>query len=237
MKTFCCILLLIVSINVNGQAPVDTLTYLKKSPNVYAILLAKNDKVIFRKFYNQHADNDLFNDQSLTKSVVSLLMGIAIDKGYIKSVDEKVVDFFPEIKNDTDKRKQAITIRQVMNQASGFYHEEGMFAYLQLPDPSGYVIKAPLSAEPGEVFRYSNAATHLLSVILTKSTGMDTRTFANKYLFSPMGITDFDWKKLNDGYYDGAGLLSIRLRAADMLKIGLLVLHNGRYAGKQVVPI
>jgi len=236
MKLILCFFLLVISFFTNAQSPIDTLTYLKESPNVYAILLAKNDKVIFEKYYNHHTENDLFNDQSLTKSVVSLLVGIAIDKGYIKSVDEPVSDFFPEIKSDTDKRKQAITIRQVMNQASGFYHEEGMFAYLQLPDPSGYVIKAPLTAEPGKAFRYSNAATHLLSVILTKSTGIDTRAFATKFLFGPMGITDFDWKKLNDGYYDGAGLLSIRLRAGDMLKIGLLVLHNGRYGSKQLVP-
>jgi CubicO group peptidase (beta-lactamase class C family) len=166
------------------------------------------------------------------------LIGITIDKGFIKSVDEKLVDFFPGLQNDPDKRKMQVTIREVMNQASGLFHEEpaGIPAFLQLPDPSGYVIKALLVSDPGKIFHNSNAATHLLSVLLTKKTGMDTRRFAEQYLFGPMGITEFDWKKMNDGYYDGCGLLSIRLREADMLKIGLLVLHHGKYQECQLVP-
>ena len=235
MKKIFGFLLLILCSTSYAQTPLDTLTYLKKNPNIYAILLSKNNKIIFKKYYNQHTQKDFFNDQSLTKCVVSLLMGIAIDKGYIKNVNEKIADFFPEIKNDTDARKQTVTIKDVMNQASGFYHEESIFAFLQLPDPSGYVIKAPMSADPGKVFLYSNAATHLLSVILSKSTGMNTRAFAKKFLFAPMGIANFTWQKMNDGYYDGSGLLSIYMRAPDMLKIGLLVLNKGKYANKQIV--
>lgn len=193
--------------------------------------------IIHQQYFNGQDSTALFNNQSLTKSVTALLIGIAIDKGYIKSVDEKVVDFFPELKTDTDKRKQDITIRHIMNQASGFYHEGvNVGALLNIPDPSGYVIKAPLVSEPGRIFRYNNAATHLLSVILTKRTGMDTHLFAQKFLFSPLGITSFDWKKMRDGYDDGCGLLGLRLRSADMLKIGNLVLNKGVYNHRQIVP-
>jgi len=235
------VLLLILSLIGNlssfAQIHIDNAGYIKNNPLIYSLVISKNNKIIHQQYFNGQDSTTLFNDQSLTKSVTALLIGIAIDKGYIRSVDEKVADFFPELKTDTDKRKQDITIRQVMNQASGFYHEGvNVGALLNIPDPSGYVIKAPLVSEPGQVFCYNNAATHLLSVIITKSTGMDTRAFAKKFLFDPLGITSFDWKKMKDGYYDGCGLLSIRLRSVDMLKLGNLVLNKGVYHHRQIVP-
>lgn len=237
-KSFILTFFLFISTPLFAQINIDTISSIKNNPGIYSLLISKNDAIICQKYFNGHTDHELFNNQSLTKSVMSLLIGIAIEKGSIKSVDEKIVDFFPALKNDPDKRKQAITIRQIMNQASGLYHEDltRLDLYLNLPDPSGYVLNAPLLSEPGKVFHYSNATTHLLSVILTKSTGMDTRAFAAKYLFTPLGITNFDWPKLHDGYYDGAGLLALRLKTRDMVKTGSLLLHNGMYNGKQVVP-
>ena len=221
-----------------AQNGLDTLSYLKNNPDVYAILVAKNNQFLYEKFYGQYDNNTLFNDQSLTKDICALLIGIAIDKGYLTSVDEKLVDVFPALKQDTDVRKQLITIRMVMNQASGLYHENlaNLAAYLSLSDPSSYILAAPLAADPGKEWHYNNAASHLLSVILTKVTHMDTRSFAIQYLFGPLGITHFEWAKMKDGYYDGSGLLSIRMRASDMLTIGMLILNNGVYKGSQVVP-
>jgi CubicO group peptidase (beta-lactamase class C family) len=235
---FAASILFLVPIQLFAQQALDTLSYLKNNPNVYAIVIDQNNKTIYKRFYNGYNEDTQFNDQSLTKGVTSLLIGIAIDKGYLKSVDEKLVDIFPELKNDTDKRKQQVTIRQVMNQASGLYHENlvRLDKYLKLTDPSGYVLKEPMVANPGKEWHYNNAASHLLSVILTRATHMDTKTFAKKYLFDPMGITSFDWAKMADGYYDGSGLLSIRIRSVDMLKIGTLILNGGKYANKQIVP-
>jgi CubicO group peptidase (beta-lactamase class C family) len=236
-KIYSCVFLLFISFPLFAQINTDTVASIKNNPGIYSLVISRNDHIICQKYFNGHRADELYNNQSLTKSIVAVLIGIAIDKGYIKSVDEKIVDFFPELKNDADKRKQTITIRQIMNQASGLYHEDldRLDLYLHLPDPSGYVLKSPLLSEPGKVYHYSNAATHLLSVILTKSTDMDTRAFAAKYLLTPLGITNFEWPKLNDGYYDGAGLLAIRLQTRDMVKIGSLLLHNGLYNSKQVV--
>ncbi len=229
---------LFTSINMYAQIHIDTSGFVKNNPNIYAVIISKNDSVVYNNYFNGHTEQDLFNDQSLTKSICSLLMGIAVDKGYIKSVDEKLVDIFPALRNDSDKRKQDITIRQVMNQASGLCHEDlnNLGEFLHLPNPADYVLTSPLLTEPGAVFHYSNAASHLLSVILTKATGMDTRSFAGKFLFGPMGITQFDWAKMNDGYYDGSGLLSICLHTRDLVKVGSLLLHNGVYNHKQIVP-
>jgi CubicO group peptidase (beta-lactamase class C family) len=151
---------------------------LPASPGMYSVIVSKNDRIVYEQYFEQKDKTTLFNDQSLTKSIMSLLIGIAIDKGYIKSADEKLVDFFPQLKTDADKRKQQVTLRQVMNQASGLYHEnlERLDLWLQIADPGNYVINAPLETEPGKVFHYSNAASHLLSVILTKATNMDTKS-------------------------------------------------------------
>jgi CubicO group peptidase (beta-lactamase class C family) len=230
--------MLLISTTLAAQNRLDTLSYLKNNPNVYSILIAKNHQLVYQKFYNHYNDTSLFNDQSLTKDICSLLIGIAIDKGYLTSADEKLSAIFPELKNDTDKRKQQVTIRMVMNQASGLYHENLAFlpGFLSLADPSNHVLHAPMVADPGREWHYNNAASHLLSVIITKSTHTDTRAFADKYLFGPLGITHYDWPKMKDGYYDGSGLLAIRLSSLDMLKVGTLILDDGEYQHQQIVP-
>lgn len=221
-----------------AQIKPDTSFYIKNNKNIYAIVIAKNDKIVYQQFFNGKTDHSLLNDQSLTKSIVSLLIGIAIDKHYISSVDEKIGKYFPQLANDKDPRKQNITIRQIMNQASGLYHENlnDLKDYLGKKDPSGYVLKQNMVSEPGSTFYYNNSASHLLSVILTKATGMPSLDFAQKYLFDPMEIGDVSWAKMKDGFYDGSGLLSIRMHAQDMVKIGGLLINNGFYGNKRLVP-
>ena len=107
-----------------AQIKIDTSDLVKNDRQLYAVVVSQNDQIIYKQYFNDKSEQELFNNQSLTKSVVSLLMGIAIDKGYIRSVDEKIVKYFPQLKQDTDKRKQEITIREIMNQASGLWHED-----------------------------------------------------------------------------------------------------------------
>lgn len=220
-----------------GQFHFDDFTFVKTDTNLYAIAISKHSRLVYTRYFNDKPANELFNDQSLTKSIMSLLIGIAIDHGYISSLDEKISRFFPEIINDPDKRKQEITIRQIMNQASGLSHEDlsRLGDYLSLPDPSGYTLAQPMISNPGGLFHYNNAASHLLSVMLTKATGMPTFDFAKKFLFFPLRIEKIQWMKMNDGYYDGSGLLSIRLSVMDMNTIGQMVLDGGRYKGRQIL--
>jgi CubicO group peptidase (beta-lactamase class C family) len=220
-----------------AQTPLDTLTYLQNNKNVYGFIVEQNNQTLYKKYFSNYNSDSLFNNQSLTKNVIAILMGIAIDKGYIKSADEKIADYFPELKNDSDARKQNITIREVMNQASGLYHEDltHLYSFLKLPNPSTYVLQQPMVSEPGTTWHYNNAASHLISVILTKATGMSTYSFAQKMLFEPLGITHSDWMKMADGFYDGSGLLSVRLNTEDLIKFGELLLNNGIYDGKRIV--
>ena len=177
--------LIIIPFFSKGQIHIEDSSIVKRDTSLYAMAVTKNQTLIYEHYFNQKSAADLFNDQSLTKGIISILVGIAIDKGFISSLDEKIIRFFPELKQDEDPRKQIITIRQVMNQASGLYHEDltRLDQYLSLPDPSSYTIQQPLMTDPGYTFHYSNAASHLLSVIITKSSGLTTLEFAKKYLF------------------------------------------------------
>src|ERR1700741_4797650 len=94
-----------------AQINIDTSRFVTDNRQLYSMVVQQNDKIIYSQYFNSKTSADLFNNQSLTKSVMSLLIGIAIDKGYISSVDEKIVKYFPELAKDTDKRKQDITIR------------------------------------------------------------------------------------------------------------------------------
>ncbi len=222
---------------IKSQIRLDSSLVIKGDTNLYAIAVTKNNISIYQHYFNQKSAADLFNDQSLTKSIMSLLIGIAIDKGYISSLDEKIVKYFPILNEDTDSRKRSITIRQIMNQSSGLYHEDltRLGDFLSLSDPSSYTLQQPLLTDPDSAFHYNNAASHLLSVIITRSTGMPTLDFAKKYLFGPLQIGKVEWLKMNDGYYDGSGLLSVRLSVMDMNKIGILVLDSGFYKRQQIV--
>ena len=224
---------------IKSQIRIDDSPSIKVDTNLYAIAITKNNISIYQHYFNQKSAADLFNDQSLTKSIMSLLIGISIDKGYISSLDEKIVEYFPGLGQDTDNRKQRISIRQIMNQSSGLYHEDlnKLVDYLALSDPSSFTLQQPLLTDPDSSFHYSNAASHLLSVIITKSTGMPTLDFAKKYLFGPLQIEKVEWMKMNDGYYDGSGLLSVRLSVMDMNKIGMLVLDTGIYKGQRIVSV
>ncbi len=237
-KLICIFFVCAMAAGAFAQQPLDTLSYLQNNPNIYALIIKQNNTVLYSRYFNHYTRDSLFNDQSLTKNVMAILTGIAIEKGFIPSVNQKIVDYFPELKNDTDSRKQNVTISDIMNQASGLYHEnlERLDLFLKLPNPSAYTLQQPMTAGPGAEWHYNNAATHLLSLILTKATNTDTYSFAQKMLFEPLGIAHTGWMKMPDGYYDGSGLLSMRLNTEDLLKIGELLLNKGMYKGKQIIP-
>ncbi|THV61032.1 class C beta-lactamase-related serine hydrolase [Flagellimonas alvinocaridis] len=203
----------------------------------YAILVSKNGELVFEEYYNQKTKDSLCNVQSLTKGIMSVLIGIAVDKGYIKSVDEPIVNYFPtEFETLSDSNKRSITIKHVLNQTSGLawkgYLEHG--AWLQSEDPIGFVLKKPLLNAPGTTYNYNSGATHLLSAIISRTTGISTAAFANKVLFTPLRIDEVDWQRRNDGHYDGSGL-GLKMKPMDLMKIGLLLENKGRHNGVSLI--
>ncbi len=203
----------------------------------FSTLISQNGKLVLEEYYNGKTKDSLCDVQSLTKGLMSILVGIAIDMEYIKNVDEPIKQYFPEEYGHlNDEQKSAITIRHILNQTSGLswkgYLEHG--PWLSSEDPIAFVLEKDLEQEPGVQYNYNSGATHLLSVILSKATGKTTLDFANEVLFRPLGIQKVDWKKRNKGYYDGSGL-GLSMRPLDLMKIGQLLENRGNWNGKSLV--
>ena len=188
--------------------------------------------------YKKHTRHSIY---SVTKSFTSALVGIALDKGYIKSVRQPLLEFFPEktIAN-LDEQKKEITLENILTMSSGLdtqdswvYQRRGIYKMQMSGDWAQYVLDLPMARKPGEHFDYSNGGSYLLSAILQKTTGMSPLEFAKIHLFGPLGITDVYWpispQGINTGH-DGMKLVPI-----DMAKLGLLYLNNGRWEDKQIV--
>ena len=179
---------------------------------------------------------------SCAKSLTSTLIGIAVDKGYIESTSEHIVDFFPErsVKNMDDK-KRAITLHDLLTMRSGLKTEDnihhGRKGLNEMRTTSGdwtqYVLDRPMEELPGTRFEYSNLVSFLLTSILQKQTGRDALSFAYEHLFGPLGIESVEWYKSPKGIYTGFAELS--MTPHDMAKLGLLYLKHGRWENQQIL--
>jgi CubicO group peptidase (beta-lactamase class C family) len=173
---------------------------------------------------------------------MSALIGIAINKGYIKNVDQTIVNFFSDRKiSNLNEHKKSITLENLLTMASGLEcRDSWRYGYVSLEemmnsdDWAQYVLDLPTAEPPGERFEYCNGVSYLLSVIIQKTTNMRTLEFAKKNFFGPLGITDVRWETSPQGIDIGWGRMW--LKPHDMAKIGWLYLNKGRWADKQIVP-
>ena len=202
----------------------------------YSFLIIRNGFLVTEEYYNGRDADTRDNVYSATKSYISALIGIAIDKGYIESLDSKLFDFFPEhVGDDTDPRKLEITIRHLLTMRSGFADESRItwdvvrYAYDQI----GGILSSELLFDPGTAFLYSSHGAHLLSGIITRATGMSTFAFADAFLFHPMGVGAVAWAVDESGIYSGGA--SMYLTPRDMARFGYLYLKNGMLDGHQIV--
>ena len=208
---------------------------------LYGLLVIKNGYLIAEDYFNIGAIAQLSGRQSMTKSVTSALVGIALDQGYLSSVDQKMLEFFPEFADQiTDPRKEQITIRHLLQMRAGYPDEERESPYLDLlyfvPNWRiwlPHLVDFPLSSDPGADFRYSNLTSHLLGVIVARASDTSLKSFAQENLFSPVGGVVGDWTSDADGY--NFGCIEIHVTARDMAKFGLLYLNEGEYAGNQII--
>jgi CubicO group peptidase (beta-lactamase class C family) len=211
-----------------------------KHETVYSVLVVKNGRLVAEKYFNKGSIDELGKRASVTKSYTSALLGIALDRGYLDSIDMKMLDFFPDIADQiTDPRKRQITIRNMLEMRSGYPYEEKNAAAWEAMWSGEYLTKIaaiPLTADPGTSFQYSNLTAIWLGIITARSTGMDLMTLGNKYLFGPLGVVPGeDWQRDVNGYYIGSG--DILFTARDMAKFGLLYLDDGVYGGERIIPV
>jgi CubicO group peptidase (beta-lactamase class C family) len=203
---------------------------------IRSVVIVKNGYVVFEKYYRHHNSKDLFPIRSITKTFTSALIGIAIKEGYIKNIDQKAIDYFPELLNEyKDSSVNEITIRNLLSMTSGFSWDERILFTPEVQlNMISYAFSRKMTEKPGAVFYYDTLSCQILSAIITRTSGTSELEFADKYLFNPLGIKvrawDFDSQGYNTG---GTGLM---LSARDMAKFGYLLLNKGNWAGKQVIP-
>lgn len=205
---------------------------------LYGLLVIKNGFLIAERYFNEGAVNRKNQLQSVTKSYTSALVGIALDQGCLSSVDQKMLDFFPEIAGQIDDpRKEQISIREMLQMRSGYPWEEtdpALFNALLSADYLSLIEGFPLSEDPGNEFQYSNLTSHWLGVIVARACNTDLKSFAEENLFLPLEAElGDDWLKNWDGYY--IGLAGMHVTARDMAKFGYLYLNDGEYEGNQVL--
>lgn len=215
--------------------------------NMHSVLLVRSNKLVVEEYFSgpdwngkQRTFNrdTLHTLQSATKSVNSILIGIAIDQHLISGVDEKISTFFPEFTGKDDLR-----LKHFLAMTAGLAWNENAIPYADpandcirmnnSSDPVGYVLGQPSIDAPGTKFVYNSGISIALGEIVRKVSGLSVDKFADRNLFQPLGITNFTWWAFTNGVVHTGGGLYMRPR--DMAKIGCMMLNRGRWQGKQVV--
>jgi CubicO group peptidase (beta-lactamase class C family) len=198
----------------------------------------RNGYVVVDATFYPYDGQTVHNVASVTKSLMTTLIGIAADQGKLV-LDDKVVSFFPDRSvANLDERKEGITVRHLASMSSGLdcAAEEDELTLKEMvasPDWVQFVLDRKVAWAPGEHFVYCTPAIHLLSPILQQATGMTALDFARQYLFEPLGMGEAMWTRDPQGYYAGGEELS--LHPHDMAKLGFLFLNHGQWDGKQIV--
>lgn len=196
------------------------------------------------EWHPYYQKSELHTMQSVSKSVTSALVGIAIGRGELPGVDAKVGPAFEGFEGDGDPRQAHMTLQDLLTMRSGIRWDESTVTYT---DPRNscaqmeaskdwvrFVWRQPMAAEPGKVFVYNSGVTVLLAQVLHHATGKAVPDYARENLFGPLGITDFQWKRTPTGLADTEGGLYLTPR--DLAKVGYLYLHDGVWNGQRVLP-
>ncbi|WP_167618633.1 serine hydrolase domain-containing protein [Maribellus sediminis] len=232
-----------------------------KFKEIHSMLIYKAGQLVFEEYFEGHQyqwDAAKYHGalvqwsptmthpvMSCTKSITSACIGIAIDKGFIKSVDQSIFDYLPEHQYLKTDNKNYITIEHLLTMTSGLAWDEWNASHggqltndydhlYVVDDQIKAVLERPFWAAPGEFFTYNGGGIDILGEIMKNATGMDMDEFAAEYLFKPLGIDSATWWRYPNGRLETASSLSLTPR--DMLKFGALYLNKGRRNGQQIIP-
>ncbi len=222
----------------------DMLEFIKEQDSpIHSVLVVRNGYLVTEAYFQPFQEEFFHGLASCSKSILSALVGIAIDEGYIENEEQKVLDFFPEYNPaDVDPWKESITLRHLLMMSAAWdardnfaYGWEGLYKMMASSDWAEYVLDLPMADPPGEFFEYKNCDSYLLAAILDKATQKNGLDFANEKLFSPLGIpaSQVKWPINSQGVI--LVLQGITLRPIDMAKFGFLYLHKGLWDGKQII--
>jgi CubicO group peptidase (beta-lactamase class C family) len=222
----------------SGRVPplVDLRAAASELPQLRSLLVSRRGELIAEYYASGVRPGALANVKSASKSIIAALVGIAIERGLIKSVREPIVTYFPELRRDPDRRKQAITVEDLLTMRSGLESTSGQNygAWVHSRNWVRYALGQPMVSEPGAAMEYSTGSSHLLSAILTRVTGTSTWQFAQGALAKPIGISLARWPQDPQGIYFGGN--EMLLSPKQMVAFGALYLERGRANGRQIVP-
>jgi len=235
--------------------------YSDPSHRIHSILVLKNNKLVFEEYfegyaliqnpfgadgeimmYNRDTDHYL---ASISKSITSALVGLAIDQGYIGSVQDKISVYLPEYSEVFTGEKADITIEHLLTMSSGLPWDENTYPVghplndhtplFNSEDPIRWVLERPMEYSPGERFVYNSGTTNVLAAIVEESTGYELDEFLDGYLLNPLGINNEDYlfQIFSNGRFFASG--GLYMSARELCKIGMVYLNEGKWKGNQVI--
>ena len=209
------------------------------NPRMTSLLVVKNGRLTLEEYFGASRPDSLHDVRSIAKSVVSALVGVALRRGDLETLDDPVTGYLDLAASDLEPEKSDITVRHLLTMTSGFEWDEtaagGSYReWIEAPDGLRYLLDAPLADPPGTRFNYNSAAVHLLGLVLEQATGTSLPDLAQQAVLGPIGVSESRWEALGPiSYNAGSGL---RLRPRDLVRFGQLFLQRGASGDRQVVP-
>ena len=213
-----------------------------KNSEVHSVLIIRHGYLVEEAYFHPFDKAVRYPMYGVTASFTSSLIAIAMREGLIKSLDQKVLDFFPEYQtNNIDPRKKDLTLRNLLTMTAGIESENSsdsgniIYQFMHSSDWLEFALEAPLVTNIGTEFYYNSINSYILSAIIQKVSGMKSSDFAEKYLFSSIGVNYFDWTASPELITIGGWGLS--LTPIDMARFGYLWLKQGKWMGQQIIPL
>ena len=205
-------------------------------PRLHSLLVSRRGELVLEYHAKGIRAARPTNVKSVSKSVISALVGIALHRKVIPSLDTPIVKYFPELQKDSDPRKRSITVGDLLTMRAGLESTsfDNYGAWVGSRNWVRYVLSLPMASAPGQTMEYSTGNTHLLSAILTRATKTTTHQFAQQVLARPLGFTLAPWPRDPQGIFFGGN--EMLLTPAQMVRLGELYLQRGRWEGRQIVP-
>ena len=206
-----------------------------------AFLVFKGDSLLYEKYWDKHTENTVSNSFSVAKTLVALLIGIAVEEGKIKSLDESVSNYIPEFK---EGGREIITIRHLLAMSSGLdWKESGKDPFSDNAesyygsDLYGHVTRQRLVQQPGEYFKYQSGNSQLLGFVVENATGVSLSEYAEEKIWKPIGAEHEIYWNLDKEGGDEKAFCCLYATAHDYARLGQLILNQGKHGDQQIFPL